>query len=61
MSDVLRVKFELGLFDALPVENPADSDDIVHSEAHEEVAKEAARKSLVLLKNDHNTLPLSRR
>ena len=37
VSDVLRVKFELGLFDALPVENPADSDNVVHNEAHEEV------------------------
>jgi hypothetical protein len=47
VRDVLRVKFELGLFDALPVADPTASDGIVHSEAHAEVAKEAARESLV--------------
>ena len=47
VRDVLRVKFELGLFDALPVADPTASDGVVHSEAHAEVAKEAARESLV--------------
>jgi len=47
VRDVLRVKFELGLFDTLPVADPTASDGIVHSEAHAEVAKEAARESLV--------------
>ena len=43
VSDVLRVKFELGLFDSLPVENPADSDNVVHNEAHEEVGNTSHR------------------
>ena len=30
VRDVLRVKFELGLFDTLPVADPAASDGIVH-------------------------------
>ena len=56
VSDVLRVKFELGLFD----EPFADRDkvtEIVHNSDHEAVTLEAARKAMVLLKND-GTLPL---
>jgi beta-glucosidase len=60
VSDVLRVKFELGLFDRPPVEDPAASDAVVHCEAHAEVAKQAARESLVLLKNAKETLPLAK-
>lgn len=60
VRDVLRVKFELGLFDRPPVTDPAQSDAIVHCQAHAEVAKEAARQSLVLLKNSKGTLPLAK-
>jgi len=60
VRDVLRVKFELGLFDRPPVEDPAASDAVVHCQAHAEVAKQAARESLVLLKNVKETLPLSK-
>jgi beta-glucosidase len=60
VRDVLRVKFELGLFDRPPVEDPAASDAVVHCEAHAEVAKQAARESLVLLKNAKETLPLAK-
>ena len=60
VRDVLRVKFDLGLFDRPPVEDPAASDAVVHCEAHAEVAKQAARESLVLLKNAKETLPLSK-
>jgi beta-glucosidase len=52
---ILRVKFELGLF-----ERPFGDDDLlpeVGSGVHREVAREAVRKSLVLLKND-GVLPL---
>ena len=58
VSDVLRVKFELGLFDRPPVEDPGTSDAVVHCAAHAEVAQQAARESLVLLKNAKETLPL---
>ena len=60
VRDVLRVKFELGLFDRQPVADPVQSDEVVHCAAHAEVAKEAARESLVLLKNSRNTLPLAK-
>ena len=60
VRDVLRVKFELGLFDRPPVEDPSASDAVVHCQAHAEVAKQAARESLVLLKNAKETLPLSK-
>ena len=60
VRDVLRVKFELGLFDRPPVTDPAASDAVVHCAAHAEVAKQAARESLVLLKNSNGRLPLAK-
>ncbi|NBT90810.1 MAG: beta-glucosidase, partial [Verrucomicrobia bacterium] len=60
VRDVLRVKFELGLFDRLPVPDPKASDAVVGSAAHREVALQASRESLVLLKNENQTLPLSK-
>lgn len=59
VADVLRVKFTLGLFDR-PYVDPARADQVVHCQEHRQVALEAARKSLVLLKNDGNLLPLSK-
>ena len=54
---ILTVKFELGLF-----EQPVRSGDFsrVGSPEHRELAREAVRKSLVLLKNDNETLPIAR-
>lgn len=55
---ILTVKFQLGLF-----ERPfADASllPLVRSDKHRELAREAVRKSLVLLKNDNNTLPLAK-
>lgn len=55
---ILTVKFELGLF-----EKPyADRSyiDTVGSEEHREIAREAVRESLVLLKNEGSLLPLSK-
>lgn len=54
---ILRAKFALGLF-----ERPFAPDsllDEVGCEAHREVAREAVRKSAVLLKNENDTLPIS--
>ncbi|MBN2442450.1 MAG: glycoside hydrolase family 3 C-terminal domain-containing protein [Spirochaetales bacterium] len=56
VSRILRVKFKLGLF-----ENPYANRNLLNtvgSAAHRAVAREAVRKSLVLLKNE-NVLPLS--
>ncbi|MEI6124630.1 MAG: glycoside hydrolase family 3 N-terminal domain-containing protein [Bacteroidota bacterium] len=57
VARVLRMKFELGLF-----ENPfVDVNETAKYNATAEnrkLAKEAALKSIVLLKNDNNTLPL---
>ena len=60
VADVLRVKFKLGLFDHPYVENPEHSKEIVNSEAHQKVALQASRESIVLLKNKENILPLNK-
>lgn len=59
VSRVLRAKFELGLFER-PYVN-ADSAAYWNDHGdHRTLAREAARASIVLLKNDRNVLPLSR-
>ena len=55
---ILRAKFHMGVF-----EKPLTDEkwlDIVGCNAHREVAREAVRKSMVLLKNDNNVLPLDK-
>lgn len=57
VSDVLRLKFELGLFDD-PYRSNADQEKAAMlTPAHRALAREAAQKSMVLLKND-GLLPL---
>ncbi|CAI0384763.1 unnamed protein product [Linum tenue] len=56
---VLRVKFTMGLF-----ENPLADETLVNhlgSHEHRELAREAVRKSLVLLKNTNSMLPLPKK
>lgn len=60
VSDVLRVKFILGLFDQPYVENPELADKIVARKEHQEVSLKTARESMVLLKNDDDILPLNK-
>ena len=60
VADVLRVKFKLGLFDAPYVNDPQHSKDIVGCEAHQKIALEASRESIVLLKNKDKILPLNK-
>jgi beta-glucosidase len=59
---VLRARMKLGLFDD-PEKNPYNKLDpsIVGSAEHKSLALEAARESLVLLKNQQNMLPLNRK
>lgn len=59
VRDILRVKFLIGLFDALYQTDLAGADDEVEKEANEAVALQASRESIVLLKNTDNTLPLN--
>ena len=56
---VLRVKFQLGLFEH-PFTDPAWQEDSYLLPASLALAREAARKSCVLLKNDRGILPLER-
>ena len=60
VADVLRVKFRFGLFDHPYVESGAATRKIVNSEASQQVALQASRESLVLLKNNNNILPLAK-
>ncbi|TKG91633.1 beta-glucosidase [Puteibacter caeruleilacunae] len=60
VRDVLRVKFEIGLFDHPYIENPAEADEVVDCDAHHEVALQASRESIVLLKNEKQLLPLKK-
>ncbi len=57
VAHVLTTKFRLGLFDH-PLVDPDYAEKTVNSEEHRKLAVEAARKVMVLLKNDKNTLPL---
>jgi beta-glucosidase len=58
VTRILRVKFQIGLFDH-PFADPQLVEQIGSPE-HREVARECVRESLVLLKNDHHALPLSK-
>ena len=56
---ILTVKFEMGLFEH-PFARPELADKI-GSKKHRAVARQCVRESLVLLKNDAKTLPLSKK
>ncbi|MBQ8915592.1 MAG: glycoside hydrolase family 3 C-terminal domain-containing protein [Alistipes sp.] len=60
VRDILRVKFWLGLFDNPYRGDGAEAERIVNCAEHQAVALEAARQSLVLLKNEGGFLPLSK-
>jgi beta-glucosidase len=60
---ILRVKTLVGLFRRPAPKERSDAGDFsrIGSAAHRALAREAVRKSLVLLKNDHGILPLNPR
>jgi beta-glucosidase len=58
VSRVLKIKFMLGLFEN-PYIDPPDVKKIFDTGADRKLALEAARKSIVLLKNDGGLLPLA--
>ena len=58
VRDILRVKFLVGLFDAPYQTDLKGADDEVEKEENEAIALQASRESIVLLKNENNTLPL---
>jgi beta-glucosidase len=55
---ILTAKFELGLFES-PYADPSLLP-LIASDEHMDLANEAVRKSLVLFKNDDDTLPLTK-
>jgi beta-glucosidase len=55
----LRAKFLLGLFEH-PYVDPERAVSVTNSPAHQALAAEAARRSIVLLKNENRLLPLDR-
>jgi beta-glucosidase len=60
VSEVLNVKFRLGLFDSPYVENPELADKLVGADKHAAFVEDMERQSLVLLKNAQQTLPLDK-
>jgi beta-glucosidase len=56
---MLKAKFLAGLFEN-PYVDPAEAERAANTPEHQKLALEAARKSIVLLKNDREVLPLNR-
>jgi beta-glucosidase len=54
---VLKQKFRLGLFER-PLVDPDLAAQVVHRREHQDLALEAAREGIVLLRNEGNVLPL---
>ncbi|HTY38797.1 MAG TPA: glycoside hydrolase family 3 N-terminal domain-containing protein [Bacteroidota bacterium] len=59
VRNVLRAKFKLGLFDH-PYVDPAAAASVNDSPEHRALARDAARRAMVLLQNENNTLPLKK-
>lgn len=55
---ILRIKYEIGLFDHPYADRAYTAQ--VGSKEHREIARQAVRESMVLLKNDNHILPISK-
>ncbi len=61
VSHIIEMKYLLGLFDdPFLYCDPVRQQKVVMNKAHLKVAKEAAQRSIVLLKNENNILPLKK-
>jgi beta-glucosidase len=60
VARIIRVKLKAGLFQSSPAMGPHPSARVLDSPEVRALAREAVRKSLVLLKNDRGLLPLRR-
>ncbi|MFN2394194.1 MAG: glycoside hydrolase family 3 N-terminal domain-containing protein [Bacteroidales bacterium] len=57
---ILTMKYKLGLFeDPYRYSDPVRQEELVMTDEHIEFARDFSRKSIVLLKNENNTLPLA--
>ena len=59
VTRILRVKFESGVFEQPYANRELVAAGVVGSDEHRALAREAVRKSLVLLKNDQELLPIA--
>jgi beta-glucosidase len=60
VTRIMRVKLRSGLFDGSPAAAPRPDASAIGDSTARAIAREAVRKSLVLLKNERRALPLSR-
>ncbi|MGH7976816.1 MAG: glycoside hydrolase family 3 protein, partial [Limisphaerales bacterium] len=58
VSRILRIKFQMGLFENAYTDPSLTAQ--IGSPAHRQIARECVQQSLVLLKNKHHALPLSK-
>lgn len=58
VSEILRVKFWMGLFDQPYRAHPEEAERVVHNPEHQALAKRADREAIILLKNEKQALPL---
>ncbi len=56
---VLEQKFRLGLFEH-PYVDPENAAKVMHSKEHQDLALRSAQEGIVLLRNEHNLLPLKK-
>ena len=59
VSNLLRAKFQLGLFDD-PYVDPAGAEKITNNPEHQKLALQAAHEAITLLKNQDRLLPLEK-